>query len=66
MTTFQFPPLHVFEVLDYGRVYFRRIYKGIKINESCCYIWVVAVMVTARQGFSAVTGTFTVVIDRDI
>ena len=24
--------------LDYGKVYFRRICEGIKINESCCYI----------------------------
>ena len=38
--------LQISVVLDYGKVYFRRICKGIKINESCCYIWVVVVMVT--------------------
>ena len=53
--------LQISAVLDYGKVYFRRICKGIKINESCCYIWVVAVMVTVRQGFLAVTEAFTMV-----
>ena len=30
--------LQISVVLDYDEVYSRRIYKGIKINESCCYI----------------------------
>ena len=30
--------LQISAVLDYGKVYFRRICKGIKTNESCCYI----------------------------
>ena len=30
--------LQIFVMLDYGKVYFRRIRKGIKIKESCCYI----------------------------
>ena len=30
--------LQISVVLNYDKVYFRRIYKGIKINESCCYI----------------------------
>ena len=50
--------LKFFVVLDYDKVYFRRICKGIKINESCCYI-----MVTIQQGFSVVTEAFTTVSD---
>ena len=30
--------LQISAVLDYGKVYCRRICKGIKTNESCCYI----------------------------
>ena len=30
--------LQVSVVLDYGKVYFRKIWKEIKTNESCCYI----------------------------
>ena len=30
--------LQISEILDYDEDCFRRICKGIKINESCCYI----------------------------
>ena len=30
--------LQISVVLDYDKVYFRRIFKGIKTNETCCYI----------------------------
>ena len=56
--------LQISVVLDYDEVYSRRIYKGIKINESCCYIYVVVVMVTVRQGFLTATEAFTTVSDR--
>ena len=49
------------QILDYDKDCFRRICKGIKINKSCCYIEVVAVMMTVQQGFSAVTKAFTTV-----
>ena len=30
--------LQISAVLDYDKVYFRSIYKGIIIDKSCCYI----------------------------
>ena len=50
-------------MLDYGKDPFRRIYKGIKINKSCCYIYEVMSTVTVQQGFSAVAKAFTTVND---
>ena len=32
-------------MLDYGKDWFRNIWKEIKIIKSCCYIYLVAVMV---------------------
>ena len=44
-------------MLDYhmAKIECRRICEGIKINKPSCYIQVVAVMMTIRQGFLAVT-----------
>ena len=49
-------------MLDYDKDCFKRICKGIKIK-TCCYILVVAVMVTIRHGFAAVTKAVTMVND---
>ena len=49
-------------MLDYGKDCFKRICKGIKIK-TCCYILVVAVMVTIQHGFAAVTKAVTMVND---
>ena len=51
-------------MFDDGKDCFKRICKGIEINKNCCNFQVVAVMVTDRQGFSAVTNAFTTVNDR--
>ena len=56
--------LKISAMLDYGKDCFRKIFKGIRINKSCCYIYVLAVIVTVRQGFSAVTNASTTVNDR--
>ena len=36
----------------------------IVVFKSCCYIWVLAVMVTVRQSFSAVTNVVVMISDR--
>ena len=56
--------LQISAMLDYGKGCFRRICKGIKINESCCYIYVMVVIVTIWQRFLAITKAFTTVNDR--
>ena len=56
--------LQISAVLDYSKVYFRRIGKGIKIKEIYCYISVEAVMLNVRQDLLAVTEAFATVSHR--
>ena len=55
-----------FAISKYGKDCFsKRIFcKRIKISTSCCYIQVLAVMVTVQQSFSAVRNPVTTVNDR--
>ena len=51
-------------MLDYGKDCFIRVWKEIKIIKNCCYIYLVAVMMTILQGFSVLTNAFMMANDR--
>ena len=55
--------LQISVVLDYGKVYFKRTCKGIKINELLLHLGSGS-HGDRRQGFSGVTESFTMVNDR--
>ena len=45
-------------MLNYGKDCFERIWKEIKTIKSCCYVYLVAVMLPIWQGILAVTNGF--------